>query len=62
MVTLKKPRNGVPGWLSPLSGGPLILAQVMILPFVSLRPVGLCADSTELAWDSLSLPFSPPLP
>ena len=25
-------------------------------------PIGLCADSVEPAWDSLSLPLSPPLP
>ena len=61
---------GAPGWLSWLNVQLLILAQVMILKFHGIEPcVGLCAGSTEPAWDSLCLSvsvvclsLSPPLP
>ena len=48
--------TGAPGWLSRLSTQLLISAQVMISRFMSLSPVGLYADSTGPAWDSLSAP------
>ena len=49
-----------PGWLSRLSVKLLISAQVMISRFVGSieTRIGLCADSTEPAWDSLSLSLS----
>ena len=48
---------GAPGWLSRLSVCLLVSAHVMISWFVSsFQPcIGLCADSVEPAWDSLSL-------
>ena len=53
--------SGTPGWLSQLSIRLLISTQVAISKFHELEPrVGLCADSAEPAWDSLSLP-APPL-
>ena len=52
--------SGPPGWLSLLSVPLLVSAQVMISRLREFKPcVGLCADSTEPAWDSLSAP--PPL-
>ena len=41
----------------------LTLAQAMILRFVGSSPrIGLCADSAEPAWDSLSPSLSAPPP
>ena len=54
---------GVPGWLSQLSVQLLVSSQVMISQFCEFKPrVGLCADSAEPAWDSLSPLLSLPLP
>ena len=53
---------GAPGWLSQVSVGLLILAQVMTSWFCEFKPhSGLCADSMEPAWVSLSPSFSAPL-
>ena len=52
-----------PGRLSELSVQIFILAQVMISRFMRVKPhVGLCADSVEPVWDSLSPSFSVPPP
>ena len=54
---------GVPGWLSQLSVRLLISAQVMISWFREFEPcIGLCVDSGEPAWDSLSPHLSLLLP
>ena len=54
---------GLPRWPSWLSVWLLILVQVMISQFLGFKPhVGLCAGSTEPAWDSLSPPFLCPSP
>ena len=51
---------GAPGWLSRLYSQLLILAQVMISPFVTLSPaLGFALNRVEPAWDSL--PLSLPL-
>ena len=50
---------GVPGWLSWLSIRLLVVAQVMISQFEFEPHIGLCADSVESAWDSLSLSLNP---
>ena len=58
---LKEVNVGAPGWLSRLSNQLLVLAQVMNSWFVCLSPhVGLCADSTEPAWNSLFPSLSAP--
>ena len=54
---------GAPGSLSRLSVQLLVSAQDMVSRFCEFKPrVGLCADRTKLAWDSLSLSLSLPLP
>ena len=51
----------VPGWLSWLSIQLSVLAQVMISRFHGFEPRGgLCTDSGEPAWNSLSPSFSEP--
>ena len=60
--TAQKGISGEPAWLSWLSVRLLVSAQVMISWFVSSSPLGLCADSTEPAWDSLSPSLSAPPP
>ena len=54
-------KGGVPGWLSRLSIWLLVSAQVMIMVCEFEPCIGLCADSAELAWYSLSpsLPLCP---
>ena len=53
--------GGAPEWLSRLGIWLLVLAQVMISFMVcEFEPrIGLCADSAEPAWDSLSLSLCP---
>ena len=51
---VRKLTGGAPGWLSRLSIPLLVLAQVMISRFEFESLIGLCADSVEPAWDSLS--------
>ena len=51
-----------PGWLSRSSVQLLISAEVMISQFMRSGLFELCIDSVNLAWDSLSLPLSLPLP
>ena len=54
-----KVHPGVPGGLSRLSVGLLVLAQLTVRAF---KPhVALCADGVQPAWDSLSLLSLPPL-
>ena len=63
LITYTQRRSGAPGWLSRLSLGLWISAQVMISRVREIEPhVGLCADSTEAAGGSLSLPLCPSLP
>ena len=62
VVPSKKLGFGAPGWLSCLSVRILILAQVVISVYEFEPHIGLCADSVEPAWDSLSLSSSLPLP
>ena len=58
--------NGQPGgaWVTQSVKCPLLIsAQVMISWFREFQPhIGLCADSVEPAWDSLSLLFLCPYP
>ena len=60
-LCLKPFRLGVPGWLSRFGIRLLVSAQVVISQLIGWfkSRVGLCTDSAEPAWDSLSLP--PPL-
>ena len=52
--------SGALGWLSWLSLQLLISAQVMISQVHEFEPhVGLCADSVQPAWDSLSFSLCP---
>ena len=54
--------DGVPGWLSWLSMGLLILAQVTISQVSKIGPhIRLCADGVAPTWNSLSLSLSLPL-
>ena len=58
--SLRNSKPGAPGWLCQLSIQLLVLAQVMISTVrESEHHIGLCADSNEPAWDSLSLFLSP---
>ena len=51
---------GVPGWLGGFCTRLLVSAQVMISPVPEIRPqVGLCVDSAEPVWDSLSPSLCP---
>ena len=60
-VELKNP--GTPGWLSWLSIGLPVSAQVMISRLHGLEPhIRLCAGITEPGWDSLSPSLSAPFP
>ena len=53
---------GAPGWLSQLRVQTLDLRSGHDLTVHGIEPCdGLSADSTELAWESLSLPLSLPL-
>ena len=53
---------GSPRWLSRFSIRLLISVHVMILGCGFKPYIGLCADSAERAWDSLSLSLSLPAP
>ena len=54
---------GASWWLSWLGVQFLVSAQVMISWFCEFEPhIGLCADSAESAWDSLSPSLSAPTP
>ena len=53
-----KLKIGAPRWLTWLSFQRLTSAQVMISPFREPH-IGLCADSVEPLWDSLSLSLCP---
>ena len=56
----KNRTTGAPGWLSRLSIWLLVPAQVMISRLRGFKPrLGLCADSTEPAWDPLSFSLGP---
>ena len=59
----KKYQAGVPGWLSLLKHLTLYFSSGHIFMVYEIKPrVILCADSVELAWDSLSPSLSLPLP
>ena len=56
-ILFNESHSGAPRWLSPLSV-PLDFSSSHVSGFCELKPhIGLCASSTEPAWDSLCLPL-----